>query len=139
MTKRKFTQVGWMPFILMPVFSNFLLRFFQTYFNTGIAMLISIGLMVLLIILVSKLFLTVVTFKDSFLQLKKGLFRKEIKINYADINKITFTYNRFLDLWIYTADSKIKIPPPSNKLEKAKELFAWLRTKNPGIIVDIIK
>jgi len=125
MTKRKFTQVGWMPFILLPVFSILLLRFVQTYFNTEIAMLISIGLIKLLSIPVSKLFLTVVIFKDSFLQLKKGLFRKEIKINYADINKIAFSYDRFLDLWIYTADSKIKIPPPSNKLEKAKELFTW--------------
>jgi len=70
-------------------------------------------------------------FQDSFLLLIKGLFSKEIKINYAEITRISFAYNRFLDLWIYTAANKIKIPFPSNKFNKAEELFVWLHTKNP--------
>jgi len=102
-------------------------------------MLMSTGLMLLLFIPALKLFETVVTFQDSFLQLKRGLFRKDVKINYADINKITFTYDRLLNLWIYTPDLKVKIPPPSNKLDKAEELFSWLKTKNTAIKVEIIR
>jgi len=58
---------------------------------------------------------------------------------YADIQSISFAYNTYLDLWIYTAANKIKFPPPSNKLNKAEELFSWLHTKNPAIKFEITK
>ena len=116
MSQRKFTQTNGMLFVLIPALSIFLLKFVQNYFSAGIAMLICTGLMLLVFIPAVKLFQTVVTFQDSFLQLKRGLFRKDVKINYTDINKITFSYDRFLSLWIYADGYKLKITPPSNKL-----------------------
>ena len=137
--KRKYTQVNWQSFVLIPIISNFLLQFLKNYFEIGMAMLLSIAILLLLMVPVTNLFTTVVTYHESFLHLKKGVFRKDITINYSEINKITFTYNRFLTLWIITDTDKVKIPPPSNKLEEAKQLFKWLSSKNPNIEIEIIK
>jgi len=40
MTKFKFTQVDWKPFVLLPLISNLLFKFFQNYFDKEMAMLL---------------------------------------------------------------------------------------------------
>jgi len=139
MIRYQFSQADWKSFILFPFISTLLLNYLKIYFGFGTAMLITFGIAVIFVVIFRKHLTSVVAFTDSFILLKKGIFKKEVKINYADINRITFAYNRFLDLWIYTADNKFKIPPPSNKLDKAKELFTWLNTKNPAIEIEITK
>jgi len=115
------------------------LRFLQNYFSSSAAMSIGIALLAVLFIFMGKYLDSVVEFKEIFLLFRKGLGSKEVAIKYADIKKINFSHKRFLELWIYTAENKIKIPPPSNKLGKVQELFTWLKDQNPAIEIEISK
>jgi len=139
MTKYRFTQNNWRSLLLYLLFPVPVLRILQNYLSSGAAMLIGIALLAVLFILLGKYVDSVVEFKEVFLLFRKGFGCKEVKINYADIKKINFSHDRFLELWIYTAENKIKIPPPSNKLEKAQELFTWLKDQNPAIEIEISK
>lgn len=137
MTKFEYSQVDWKALVLIGVVSGALFRFFQTYFGGGILILLGFGFTIILIGLISKYFESVVEFHDTYFVLKEA-FKKEIQVPYSHVNKLTFFYGRFLNLYVYTADNKFKLPPPA-RLQKAEELFNWLETKNLGIQVEILK
>jgi hypothetical protein len=137
MTKFKYSQADWKPFVLIGVISSSMFPIFKTYFGGIMLMLFSVGYTVIVISLISKYFISVVKFNDTYFVLKEA-FKKEIKVPYSNIIKITFSNDRFLNLFVYTTDHKFKLPPPA-RLPKAKELFKWLGTKNLDIQVEILK
>ena len=137
MTKFKYSQADWKASILIGVISSSMFPIFGTYFGGIMLMLLSVGSTVIIISLISKYFISVVEFNDTYFVLKEA-FKKEIKVPYSNIIKITFSNDRFLNLFVYTTDYKFKLPPPA-RLPKAEELFNWLRTKNLDIQVEILK
>lgn len=137
MVRYKFTQADWKQVVLFSIIPVLFFRALQNYFSTGWAMLATLVAGLLFVFLLGNLFIAVVEFKDEFLLLKNGFFRKEVKVNYSEINKATFTHDRFLNFYIYTAGNKLKLPTPA-RLNKAEELFNWLRIQNPAMQVEII-
>ena len=138
MTRFKFAQMHWLKFIFIGFFSSATFRWLQNQVSISLVILLSLAIGILTIFLLDRFFTSVVEFKDSYLLYKRGLLRKDVVVDYAAINKITFTYDRFLDLHIYTEGSKIKLPSPG-RLPKVEELFRWLSTQNPSIETEIIR
>ena len=136
----KFTQTDLLKSIFIFVIaSNILANLFQMAFSKEIAMLLGNGLgTILLFWLIKKYFFSSVEFHETYLRLNKDRFRKEVEINYSEINKITFSYKRGLNLFTNTTNTSIRLPSPV-RLNKAEELFAWLKTKNPNLEVEITK
>lgn len=135
-TSFKFTQADWTSFAFFAFFHIILYNVLRSYFDIGMAMLIGFGVGVSLQFFFRKYFISVVEFKETFLQLEKGLNNQKVEIQYSEISKISFSYNRFLNLQIVTLSGKIELPPPA-RLEKAEELFQWLVTKNPAIEMEV--
>ena len=127
MSKFKYSQANWKALVLIGVISYALLKILEIYFASGTAMLLGIVIVIILISLLGKYFISVVEFNDTYFVLKEA-FKKEIQVPYSHINKITFFYGRFLNLYVYTTDNKFKLPPPA-RLQKAEELYNWLGTK----------
>lgn len=128
----KHAQTDWKLFLLFPVIPVLFYRILHDNLGNGAAILIGIAIGALCFLLLSKYFTSVVTYKDTYLLLNKGRFKEEIKVNYSDIKAISFSYDKFMNLYIYTADKEVKLPPPL-RVDRAEELFQWLSTKNPAI------
>lgn len=138
MTKFKYTQADWKSSFLFVGVPFLFYRILQNYIGVVTAMLVGFGIGIILFFLLGRYFISVVEFKETYLLLKNGAFRKDIKVSYSEINRRSFSYDRLLNFYIYTADNTIKLPPPT-KLDKAEELFQWLGTKNPAIKMEITK
>ena len=112
--------------------------FVHDRFGFGFAVLISLFVGVGITLLFKNIFASVVEFKDTYLRLEKGLFQKPIEVDYSQIDKASFIYNKYMELFIHYGNNKLQIPPPS-RIAKVKELFYWLSTNNPSIKVEIIR
>jgi hypothetical protein len=139
MANFKFRQSDWKGHVFFFLVNFVAYRIFLDNFEFISALLLSLTVVVIMLILFWRNFDSVAEFKDSYLLVKKGWFKKAEHISYSDFQKITYSnVTRFLKLILYTNNQKIELPPPV-RLAQAEELFAWLRTKNPLIKLEIIK
>ncbi len=139
MAQYKYWQADW-KFVVFTFGSTFLTyKLLLSYVGFGIVMLLSLAVEVIILALCTRYFVSVTEFRDSYLLLKKGFFKKPERIPYSEVHKLTYSNaTRFLKLNLYTANSKIELPPPA-RLAQAKELFTWLKIKNPKIEFEIIQ
>ncbi|KAA5548355.1 hypothetical protein [Adhaeribacter rhizoryzae] len=141
MTRFKFSKGNWKTFFLFIILNSLIVSYLQSQFEFGMVALMDAGIITILFLFFRQYFTifdSVVGFQDSFLLLKEGLFKKEVRVNYSEISKMVFTHNKALKLWVYVDNKKVELPSP-HRVGKAEELFQWLATKNPQIAFQIIR
>jgi len=79
MTKFKFTQVDWKPFVLLPLISNLLFKFLQGYFEKGMAMLLCILIVGISLFLSEDILVRLSCSKILFCFLKRVYLAKKLK------------------------------------------------------------
>lgn len=138
MTNYRFSQTNWKQLVFFSLFPVLMFFVLKEFVAIGWAMLIAILLGVIVQFLFGRYLASVVEFREDHLLLKAGPLREEVIVNYEDIRKASFRRDRILTFYVFTKDKKIKLPPPP-RLEKAEELFQWLRTKNTAMLIDFNK
>jgi hypothetical protein len=136
MTNFVFKEYGWKASFIPGFTAGIIFSIANNYFGLLTAALTAGAITFLVVSLSNRFVLTKVIFEKSCLKHKKAFSNHIDIINYADINRMSYTYDRFHNFYIYTNKDKIKLPSPGS-LKRAQELFSRINSNYPHISTEI--